>query len=365
MIDLILNKDFRGFDDFIITILGKGVVLTRPFYYIILLNSLTTQYIIGIGKPIMISAVLCVIVVLPVSHADARTILDIENEIDEKKELINNYETDLDSLKDELREVKQKSNTSWDALLSLDAAKQAVTDIEELIKTANEDFITLLNEKSELIIQLEEEEEKERLEQIDLRIQNRYDYSNLTKLVGVKLSKSCEIMIKSNIPNDCPDPKELIQLDSSNVMISGEFENGFRLPTQYQDSWRWYDNDDTIRIIYDPPNGMADRIKMVEISNNFGVYFTIDDMTLEDGIRKYHEGRYIENCSKAVISVNDWEFLLPDTIHTLRNNCETSEYEESKFEVMTPSIIDVSTSPNWQYQKELEQIKQDCKVICS
>ena len=132
--------------------------------------------------------------------------------------------------------------------------------------------------------------------------------------------------------------KALRSLDSSNKDVSGHFieiDGDMRreLP-KLAESWRWYDNDDSIRIIVDPPNGMADKIKMITLTNNMDVYFTNDDMVLSNYTMTYNQDRFVENCRTAVINAEKWQSLLPDTIHYLRSGCTITAFDEVKTEIL-------------------------------
>ena len=175
-------------------------------------------------------------------------------------------------------------------------------------------------------------------------------------------------MLKNNFTSSCVGYDLLRQLDSSNEDISGGWivEDGYtkRDVSVLEKSWRWYDTDDNIRIIVDPPTGMTERIKMITLTNNFDTYFTPSDMKLENNTRTWHEGRYVDKCRTAIIDVNNWLMLLPDTIHYLRTNCEVTGYDELKSENMTLSNIDITTSPNYQAELKLIADKERCKVKC-
>ena len=95
------------------------------------------------------------------------------------------------------------------------------------------------------------------------------------KLIGVELSKTCIAMAKTGF-SSCPTYEDLVSLDDSITEISGKFSfhDGWfhREKSNYVDSFRAYDNDDKIRIIVDPPQNEAVRMKMIVIVSNFGLY---------------------------------------------------------------------------------------------
>ena len=212
------------------------------------------------------------------------------------------------------------------------------------------------------------------------------------KLIGIELSANCVAMAKLNsdvsqYENDlsdeqwdlelekikptssCPTYEDLYTMDSSITSISGEFSyhDGYfhREKTGYQDSYRAYDNDDTIRILVDPPQNEGIRIKMITIVPNLGYYAdTSFATTVIDGKRMLGNERIINNCYTAQISADNWKMLLPDTIFTFRNGCESAEIEDVVEFDMPKTEIDIWTSPNVQYAEWLLKIKQTCKVKC-
>jgi len=229
-----------------------------------------------------------------------------------------------------------------------------------------------------------------------LTIDKSNTFSNLETRIGVSLSKTCETMIRNGFDTACPSYKQLIQLDNSNA-ISGKFitdDDGFfhRGSEQTQNSYRYYWNDNQIRIIVDPPGTMLDRIKMIYIQPNFDTYIVREDKTIDNkfeiitgnrtltsgdktksitfDVRNqtdtfatvlYHD-RYIEKCSQAKINADNWKFLLPDTIHLMRNQCDRDYTAFEEREVILPeySVIDITTSPNWIYQQWLKHTEEFC-----
>ena len=205
-------------------------------------------------------------------------------------------------------------------------------------------------------------------------------------------------MIKHNITTTCPSYKELVDLDSSNTYVSGEFvidENGYfhRANSPLKESWAWYDWDNSQRIFVDPPLGMLDKIKMIYIQSNFYNYFIVGDMTQKSNIKYieikvtddfgnnstitravsnyvelqeterviYHD-RHVDKCRVATINADKWKILLPDTINYMQNECDES-YTNVIIKEIIPAIkteIDYSTSPAWKYKLWLENAIKNC-----
>ena len=188
------------------------------------------------------------------------------------------------------------------------------------------------------------------------------------KLIGIELSANCIVMAKLNMTS-CPTYEELYHLDNSITEISGEFSHHdgwfHREKTGYQDSFRAYDNDDMVRILVDPPQNEGIRIKMITIEPNLGLYTDKGFTTkITDGKRVMGNERVITKCYTATISADNWKMLLPDTIFTFRNGCESADIEDLIEFDMPKTEIDIWSSPNVQYAEWLLKIKQTCKVKC-
>lgn len=296
-------------------------------------------------------------------------ITELDIRISEQKITIQNREALSDSKREELRETKANMGQSWDALLAVDNMEKEYDDSLKSIQEAKDYLITLLNEKSKLVLALKMSNSD--LIKMDNELKNqknpKFDVSKITKLIGIQLSNSCINLIKNNLPNDCPSYETLQQLDTS-LETSGKFEfkNGYyhRQSPQYINSWRLYDHDPTPRIIVDPPQGMAERIKMITINPNFSVYFTASDQKLDNSTRTWHEGRYIDNCKQAYISSTDWLNVLPDTVATLHNNCTHTSLKELKTEQMPFTDLPLGETRWYKDKVWLEESKVKCKGLC-
>ena len=313
---------------------------------------------------------------------------EYEIQLEDQRKLIKEHEGVIGALKADRDKVSKLSD--WESLrlksIFNDAVNNATKTMSEY-RNGLGDIITLRSDAIRLLKSIN----------LNVTFDKPTDLSHLTTKIGVSLSKSCEIMVKNNFDNNCPTYKQLIQLDSSNTDISGKFttdSDGFfhRGDEPVQDSYRYYWNDEQIRIFVDPPGDMASRIKMIYIQPNFDVYKIKNDLTINDtfeiiqgnktltagnqtklitfdvrnqtsdfSIVQYHD-RFIERCNQATINANNWLFLLPDTIHLMRNDCDRSFTQFEEREIITPekSIIDVTTSPNWLYLQAQKEIEEFC-----
>ena len=188
------------------------------------------------------------------------------------------------------------------------------------------------------------------------------------KLIGIELSATCITAAKLNMTT-CPTYEELLPLDESLVEYSGGFSyyDGYfhRESPNYNNSYQAYQNDDKIRIILDPPYNEKSRIKIITIEPNFGYYADpAISKDLVDGKRVLGKERIINDCYTARISVDNWKKLLPDTILTFRNGCQSAEISDTESFEMPKTEIDVWSSPNIAYSQWLLEMKEKCKVLC-
>lgn len=225
------------------------------------------------------------------------------------------------------------------------------------------------------------------------------DFTGYVKKIGIRLSQSCITMIKNDIPTTCPSYELLQQLDSSIIDVSGKFgfKDGFfqRLKPSIDNSWRWYDFDNHLRIFVDPPAGMESRIKMIEITPNLNTYLiknnqyqpqkyeytdieiinplskktetiTIKVETQKQGRILFHD-RFIDNyCDVSKITSDNWEKLLLDTINHMRLNCieGSTSFDNMEFIPAKITEFDMTTSPSWQALQWFESAKKECKELC-
>ena len=188
------------------------------------------------------------------------------------------------------------------------------------------------------------------------------------KIIGIELSATCIAAAKLNMTT-CPTYEDLLPLDESFTEISGKFSyhDGYfhREPSNYNDSYRAYETDDKIRIVLDPPFNEKSRIKMITIEPNFGYYSepSISNHVI-DGKRVLGKERIINDCYTARISVDNWKKLLPDTILTFRNGCQSAEISNTESFEMPKTEIDVWSSPNIAYSQWLLEMREKCKELC-
>lgn len=316
-------------------------------------------------------------------------IKDYDDQLEDQRKLIKEHELIINNLKNDREKVSNLSD--WESLRLKAEFEKAVQDAEVYAKELRDNLGDILTLKSDSIKFLKS------LDLNNITLDKPTSLTHLDTKIGISLSKSCEIMVKNNFETNCPTYKQLVQLDSSNTDISGKFttdENGFfhRGDEKVVNSYKFYWNDKTIRIFVDPPASMTDRIKMIYIEPNFDTYTIAGDMTVQDefetftgnytktfgnntelvefdyrsqteyfGTVLYHD-RYIDKCNTATINADNWKFLIGDTIHLMRNECDrnVSQFEEREVILPEYSVIDITTSPNWIYQQWLKHTEEFC-----
>ncbi len=311
-----------------------------------------------------------------------------EIQLEDQRKLIKSQENIIDNLKADRDKVSKLSD--WESLRLKSVFNEAVQNATKTMRDYRNglgDIVTLRSDAIKFLKSIN----------LDVTFDKPTSLSHLDTKIGVSLSKTCETMVKNNFTSNCPTYKQLIQLDSSNTDISGKFttdEDGFfhRGNEDVSDSYKYYWNDDTIRIFVDPPGNMADRIKMIYIQPNFDVYTVRADRTVNDefeiiignktlsygnqtklitfdvrnqteqfSIIQYHD-RYLNKCQESTINADNWKFLLPDTIHLMRNDCDRSFTQFEEREIITPNSTAYSPvdSPEWNILQEAKRISEFC-----
>jgi len=277
---------------------------------------------------------------------------ELQKIIDTKVLNIKNQNIKIEREKAKIVAAEEKIKKEWGAAPANDT--QLRFEYTKLNKMTDE-LKVLLSQKDLILKKID-------TKQLLLEIQ-QHD----AKLIGVELSANCIAMAKLD-RGSCPTYEDLLSLDNSIVEISGGFSmyDGYfhREKSNYQNSFRAYDNDDVIRILVDPPRNESARIKMITIEPNLGLYADAYSRVLIDGKRILSQDRIINNCYDARISADNWRLLLPDTIFTFRNGCESAEIDDLVTFDMPQTDISIWSSPHIQYQHWLEEMKTKCKELC-
>ena len=312
----------------------------------------------------------------------------LDNKIIQQKETVHNTDKKFDNLKDNLRELKNNNDDTWESISDIIDAKEEIIHIKKELDNNKSNLQSLLTEKSTntksiqilykdlkiLEVKLRSTVSESQLIKNDKKDIKNFNFTGYVKNIGIKLSNSCIVMIQNNITTTCPTYEELYQLDSSNQIISGTFgyEDNFfhRLEPTSQNNWRWYTFDNTLRLFVDPSSQMQSRMKIIEIIPNFDVYIDTNKTKITKNQTQeriiYHD-RYIDDyCKTSTINSDKWKIILPDTINHMRQNCTpgTTFFNGTEFIPIIQSEYNRLESPNWQALQWFEESKVKCKELC-
>ena len=289
----------------------------------------------------------------------------LESKIEQQKTTISDKEEILTQKQNILRELRKIADDSSSHKNKISDAKKAIRTAEKSLKDENKKYIDFFNEKSQQVKTIQS------LESLLVKSEKLLKLQGLdNKIIGIELSKTCITLIKNNMDSACPTYEELLLLDDSNTDISGRFiydESGFyhRDTPQLQNSHRWYDFVNYPILIVDPPSGY--NLSTIEILPNLDTYVMAQsNVSTENFSRTIYHDRYIDSCKTAKINSANWKFLLPDTIAHMRSGCTESSTNYDEVEIIfTPlTPIDITQSPNYQYEQWLIHSKELCKVKC-
>lgn len=195
--------------------------------------------------------------------------------------------------------------------------------------------------------------------------------------VGIILSKTCITLVKAG-KDTCPSYRDLATLDNSVPEYSGAFKetDGFyhRVPPKYPNTMGFYQYDPTFRIFVDPPK--TAKMPLITIEAQLQEYHIegqfkineIKDYSLKDSkatksVRSYSHTRYVDpTCSYATITSENWQKILPDTIHFMRNNCDPNQTQILTLgsDIKRLTTHDITTTAKYKLEKLYDTIKREC-----
>lgn len=349
------------------------------------LNTYLTRYtlvIVGVGTGVIVGLVLFSVMITPIYadpiddllapfrelHPPREQIIQEEIErlneeyIPHGEDLVNFEEIrekEIQSLHDKINSIKEEI-TLLDGTISeqrkiivLEQKKVNETWGDNSLHEENIKLKNLTDKKNSLLLEIKE---------IERNIENKTLLQNITKnngkIIGIRIAEKCV---------SCPTYEDLLSMDNSNEEISGKLtwiDGKFqREKSIYTNPWRYYDTDDTIRVIVDPHYDLSQRIKMIVIEN-ITTYTTLEDRFTSNGMYFFHKDRYIENCDEAHINGERYMQILGDTIYTLRNGCEDTKFNERIAVPLPTSPMDRTIFKEIKYQSWLKETKERCKVKC-
>lgn len=191
--------------------------------------------------------------------------------------------------------------------------------------------------------------------------------------IGIDLSQTCLTMHKNNMSTICPSYEDIVTLfpDTSNKLISGDFgySEGIyqRQHTKFKHHFNFYDYwASDVRWI-DPPGDTREKIKLITITSTDFEY-KIPFQTITEGSLQTGKSRYVSNnCDQAIITAQNWVFLLGDTLNYLAKNCQKSATNFDEIRIKTWETVnhDITTSAKYQLEQWQKDAIERCgKKIC-
>ena len=185
--------------------------------------------------------------------------------------------------------------------------------------------------------------------------------------VSISLDRTCIALIKSHAKTNCPTYEEiLLQFpDTSNKRISGDFifKDGMlqRANPKLQNHFNSYTYESPVLWI-DPPGDVIDKTKHITIASKLPIYFISESYKKTDNTIKFGTDRYVNSkCTEAIISAENWEFLLGDTIQYLQNGCTSTNFDSIKKIYQKPMDHDIKSTAWYKYTQWLKNAKQISK----
>ena len=189
---------------------------------------------------------------------------------------------------------------------------------------------------------------------------------------GIVLSNTCLTMLKNNVSSNCPTYDQLLLLfpDTSDRKISGDFvlkDNIIqREKAPYKDHFEFYRYDDKDTMWIDPPADILEKIKLITITP-YDFTYKIGKQVITNNTVIVGQSRYISpNCGSAILTANNYLFLLGDTMRFMKSNCNPSEtnFDELKIRSWERTKHDITTSYKWQLDKWIKESKAKCVMKC-
>ena len=212
------------------------------------------------------------------------------------------------------------------------------------------------------------------------------------QFITIEISKTCLYSLFQNNTR-CPSYADILYLDSSLPIISGQFQEndqGFleRQPPQLRNFWKYFDLENQTRIVVDPSYEMYTRgqnIHLVLNTDSFVFYSasspantpsfsntTASSFTSATTPTKNTQNTAFlidndmisppQNCKTMYINAENWKIYLENAINYFKSNCDPklSLYDPTPRHIPKKSNIDIITSPNYQYSQQIKRIIDNC-----
>ena len=185
--------------------------------------------------------------------------------------------------------------------------------------------------------------------------------------IGIQLDRTCIALIKAEMKTDCPTYEELLLIypDTSNKRISGDFifKDGIlqRETSHFRNHINAYQYEKPITWI-DPPGDIRDKIKTITIVSKLPLYEISESKQKKGNTLTFGIGRYVDDrCHHAIITAENWLFLLGDTIQYLQSDCQITNYDSIKKIYQKPMNHDFKSTAWYKYKQWLENAKLQSK----
>ena len=186
---------------------------------------------------------------------------------------------------------------------------------------------------------------------------------------NIELSDTCIALLKIN-DTTCPSYDQILTVfpDQSNQKYSGKFgyeDNYFhRLRSDYKEQYGFYRYDSNDRLWVDAPPDVKPIKRIVIASRNFEYVIPKQKVdTTFNNTLSVGQNRFISSgCSYAIITKDNWIFLLGDTIRYMMNGCksEFTTFTEEKIIDWTRNYHDITTSAKYKLEQWQKKAIEDC-----
>ncbi len=186
---------------------------------------------------------------------------------------------------------------------------------------------------------------------------------------GIQISKTCYNIHRYapiNSTTNCPTYEAIMAIfpDTSNKEVSGGFVYKHNMlqreKAPMEKSYNYYAFKNQTFLFIDPDLQTSKQLGMIVIESQLKTYPV--NYKVVDNTRIMGEGRYIDDCRNAVITAENWIFLLGDTIEFMRHDCHPTYtlFNQTKIIYANLTKHDITTSSKWLHDEFLKYVKENC-----